>query len=132
MAGRVDRLRTGPEPGDEALQAVVEQAAGALGRGQVPARPLEEALAGVLDAGRLRPGQRVAADEALVAAERADLGYDGGLASWGVLGPLLGSGAYLAMIALLGLALATLMRSGVAASGQANTTGRPSASRTSP
>ncbi|PPF60458.1 hypothetical protein C5C13_04005 [Clavibacter michiganensis] len=46
---------------------------------------------------------------------RADLGYDGGLASWGVLGPLLGSGAYLAMIALLGLALATLMRSGVAA-----------------
>jgi ABC-2 type transport system permease protein len=46
---------------------------------------------------------------------RADLGYDGSLASWGVLGPLLGSGAYLAMVALLGLALATLMRSGVAA-----------------
>lgn len=46
---------------------------------------------------------------------RADLGYDGSLASWGVLGPLLGSGAYLAMVALLGLALATLLRSGVAA-----------------
>jgi ABC-2 type transport system permease protein len=46
---------------------------------------------------------------------RADLGYDGSLASWGVLGPLLGSGAYLAMVALLGLALATLMRSSVAA-----------------
>jgi ABC-2 type transport system permease protein len=46
---------------------------------------------------------------------RADLGYDGSLASWGVLGPLLGSGAYLAMVALLGLALATLMRNSVAA-----------------
>ncbi|MDQ0745033.1 hypothetical protein QFZ62_002341 [Clavibacter sp. B3I6] len=31
-----------------------------------------------------------------------------------MLGPLLGSGAYLAMVALLGLALATLMRSSVA------------------
>ncbi|MBP2456516.1 ABC-2 type transport system permease protein [Clavibacter michiganensis] len=51
----------------------------------------------------------------LTTGTRADLGYDGSLASWGVLGPLLGSGAYLAMIALLGLALATLMRSGVAA-----------------
>ncbi|OUE23531.1 ABC transporter permease subunit [Clavibacter michiganensis] len=46
---------------------------------------------------------------------RADLGYDGSLVSRGVAGPLLGSGAYLAMIALLGLALATLTRSGVAA-----------------
>ncbi|WP_052129030.1 ABC transporter permease subunit [Clavibacter michiganensis] len=46
---------------------------------------------------------------------RADIGYDGSLASWGVLGPLLGSGIYLALVALLGLALATLMRSGVAA-----------------
>jgi len=51
----------------------------------------------------------------LTSGTRADLGYDGSLASWGVLGPLLGSGAYLAMVALLGLALATLMRSGVAA-----------------
>ncbi|MFT2753320.1 ABC transporter permease subunit [Clavibacter sp. Sh2088] len=46
---------------------------------------------------------------------RADIGYDGSLASWGVLGPLLGSGAYLTLVALLGLALATLMRSSVAA-----------------
>jgi ABC-2 type transport system permease protein len=45
---------------------------------------------------------------------RADLGYDGSLASWGVLGPLLGSGAYLALVALLGMSLATLMRSSVA------------------
>ncbi|CAQ00574.1 ABC transporter permease [Clavibacter sepedonicus] len=51
----------------------------------------------------------------LTAGTRADVGYDGSLASWGVLGPLLGSGAYLAMVALLGLALATMMRSGVAA-----------------
>jgi ABC-2 type transport system permease protein len=51
---------------------------------------------------------------ALTTGTRADLGYDGSLASWGVLGPLLGSGAYLALVALLGLALATLMRSGVA------------------
>ncbi|RIJ52729.1 hypothetical protein DZG00_03700 [Clavibacter lycopersici] len=51
----------------------------------------------------------------LTTGTRADLGYVGSLASWGVLGPLLGSGAYLAMVALLGLALATLMRSGVAA-----------------
>jgi ABC-2 type transport system permease protein len=52
---------------------------------------------------------------ALTLGTRADIGYDGVLTSWGVLGPLLGSGAYLAMVALLGLALATLMRSSVAA-----------------
>ncbi|WP_445337445.1 ABC transporter permease subunit [Clavibacter sp. CFBP 8614] len=51
----------------------------------------------------------------LTTGTRADIGYDGSLASWGVLGPLLGSGAYLALVALLGLALATLMRSSVAA-----------------
>ena len=68
----VDRLRAGAEAGDGALQAVVEQAAGALCRGQVPAGALEEVGAGVLDAGRLGPGQRVAADEALVVAERGD------------------------------------------------------------
>jgi ABC-2 type transport system permease protein len=51
---------------------------------------------------------------ALTTGTRADLGYDGSLASWGVLGPLLGSGAYLALVAPLGLALATLMRNGVA------------------
>jgi ABC-2 type transport system permease protein len=52
---------------------------------------------------------------ALTLGTRAGLGYDGSLTSWGVLGPLLGSGAYLALVALLGLSLATLMRSGVAA-----------------
>jgi ABC-2 type transport system permease protein len=51
----------------------------------------------------------------LTSGTRADLGYDGSLASWGVLGPLLGSGAYLTLIALLGMALATLTRSSVAA-----------------
>ena len=68
----VDRLRAGAEAGDGPLQAVVEQPAGALGRGQVPAGALEEVVAGVLDPGRLGPGQRVAADEALVVAERGD------------------------------------------------------------
>ena len=68
----VDRLRPGAEVGDRALQAVVEQTAGALGRGQVPAGPLEEVGAGVLDPGGLGPGQRMAADEALVVAERGD------------------------------------------------------------
>ena len=86
VVGRgVDRLRAGAEAGDGALQAVVEEAAGALCRGQVPARALEEVLAGVLDPGGLGPGQRVAADEALVVAERrdqlalgrADVGDDG-------------------------------------------------------
>ncbi len=72
VGGRVDRLRAGAERGDGALQAVVEQAAGALCRGQVPARALEEVGAGVLDAGGLGPGQRVAADEALVVAKRSD------------------------------------------------------------
>ena len=68
----VDRLRAGAEAGDGALQAVVEDAAGALCRGQVPAGALEEVRAGVLDPGGLGAGQRVAADEALVAAERGD------------------------------------------------------------
>ncbi len=68
----VDRLRAGAEAGDGPLQAVVEEAAGALGRGQVPAGALEEVGAGVLDPGGLGAGQRVAADEALVGAERRD------------------------------------------------------------
>ena len=50
----VDRLRPGAEAGDRALQAVVEDAAGALGRRQVPAGALEEVGAGVLDARRSR------------------------------------------------------------------------------
>ncbi len=61
----LDRLRAGAEAGDRALQAVVEDAAGAPGRGQVPAGAVEEVLAGVVDARGLDPGQRVAADEAL-------------------------------------------------------------------
>ena len=61
-----------PRPATSALQAVVEDAAGALGRGQVPAGALEEVGAGVLHPGGLGAGQRVAADEALVVAERGD------------------------------------------------------------
>ena len=72
MGSAVDRLRAGAEAGDGPLQAVVEEAAGALGRRQVPARALEEVGAGVLDPGGLGPGQRVAADEALVVAQRGD------------------------------------------------------------
>ena len=41
-------------------------------RRQVPACALEEIRAGVLDPGGLGPGERVAADEALVGAERGD------------------------------------------------------------
>ena len=67
-----DRLRPGTEVGDDPLQRVVEDPARALGRGQVPARPVEEVGAGVLDPGGLGPGQRVAADESLVLAERGD------------------------------------------------------------
>ncbi len=61
-----------PSSATRPLQAVVEQAARALGRGQVPAGALEEVGAGVLDPGGLGAGQRVAADEALVVAERGD------------------------------------------------------------
>ena len=43
----VDRLRAGAEAGDGALQAVVEDAAGAPGRRQVPAGAVEEVGAGV-------------------------------------------------------------------------------------
>ena len=81
----VDRLRAGAEVGDRALQAVVQDAARALGRRQVPARALEQVGARVLDPGGLGAGQRVAADEALalprlrqlrdqVALGRADVG----------------------------------------------------------
>ena len=90
MGVGVDRLRAGAEAGDGPLQAVVEDAAGALCRGQVPAGALEEVGAGVLDPGGLGPGQRVAADEALVVAERgdqlalgrADVGDDGRRGRW--------------------------------------------------
>ena len=49
----VDGLRAGAEVGDRSLQAVVEDAARALGRRQVPARALEQVGAGVLDPGGL-------------------------------------------------------------------------------
>ena len=71
-AAGVDRLGTGAEPRHGALQAVVEEAAGALCRGQVPAGALEEVGAGVGDAGGLGARQRVAADEASVGTERGD------------------------------------------------------------
>ena len=60
----VDRLRAGAEVGDGALQAVVVDAARALGRGQVPAGALEQLGARVLDPGGLGAGERMAADEA--------------------------------------------------------------------
>ncbi len=59
----IDRLRPGPEAGDRALQPVVVQPAGGVGRGQVPAGALEQLRAGVLDSRRLRAGERVPADE---------------------------------------------------------------------
>ncbi len=62
----VDRLGTGAEVGDRALEPVVQEAAGALGGRQVPARPLEQVRARVLDPGGLGAGQRVPADEALL------------------------------------------------------------------
>ena len=68
----LDRLRPGAHVGDRALHPVVEQPAGAGGRRQVPAGALEEVGAGVLDPRGLRAGQRVAADEAGVRAERGD------------------------------------------------------------
>ena len=67
----VDRLGTGAQVGDRPLEAVVEKAAGALGRRQVPARPLEQVGARVLDPGGLGAGQRVPADEALLRAAPA-------------------------------------------------------------
>jgi hypothetical protein len=80
-----DRLRPRPEIGNDPLQGVVEEAARAFGRRQVPAGAVEEVGAGVADPGGLGAGERVAADEALVVAEggdqvslgRADVGDDG-------------------------------------------------------
>jgi hypothetical protein len=62
----VDCLRTGTEPGDRPLQAVVEDSAGVLCRRQVPAGALEEVGTGIGNPGGLGTGQRVSADEALV------------------------------------------------------------------
>ena len=72
------------EPGEQPVQALEQGALGRRGRGQVPGGAVEEVLARVLDAGRLRARQRVAADEARVARRvddralgRADVGDDG-------------------------------------------------------
>ncbi len=71
------------EPGEQPVQALEQRALGRRGRGQVPGGAVEEVLARVLDAGRLRARQRVAADEARVARGvddralgRADVGDD--------------------------------------------------------
>ena len=69
----VDRLDLRAQAGDRALQPVVEHPAGALGlRRQVPAGTLEEVLARVLHPRGLGARKRVAADEALIGAERRD------------------------------------------------------------
>ena len=64
----VDRGRARAEAAEQPVQPLVEDAGGAaFGRRQVPGGAVEEILARVLDAGRLGAGQRVSADEALVA-----------------------------------------------------------------
>ena len=67
----------------QAMEALVQDAAGPRGRGQVPGGALEQVGAGVRDPGRLGAGERVAADEPLVggrgddrALGRADVGHD--------------------------------------------------------
>ena len=62
----VDRDRAGAELHDEAVQALVEEAARLLVRREVPGRALEQVGARVLHAGGLGAGDRVAADEARV------------------------------------------------------------------
>ena len=83
----VERRRPRAEAGQQPVQALVERAAGARRRRQVPGRAVEQVGAGVLDAGRLGAGERVAADEARVvdrvddrALGRADVGDDAVLA----------------------------------------------------
>ena len=77
----VDRGRTRAEGDEQLVQPVVEHAGRVLTRGQVPGGGLEEVRACVLHPSRLRAGDRVAADEALVgdrrdnrALRRADVG----------------------------------------------------------
>ena len=76
------------EPGEQAVQALEQGALRRRGRGQVPGGAVEEVLARVLDARRLRARQRVAADEARVARRvddralgRADVGDDAACAA---------------------------------------------------
>ena len=68
----VDRHRPRADPGEDAVQAVEQDALRPLGRSQVPAGALEELLPRALDARGLGAGQRVAADEAVGVAQRRD------------------------------------------------------------
>ena len=68
----VERKRARAERQEQAVEALVEDAARARARGQVPGGAQEEVGAGVLDAGRLGPCYRMAADEPLV----GDVGDD--------------------------------------------------------
>ena len=79
----VDRRGPRAEAGDEAVQALEQRARRRRRRRQVPGGAVEQVRARVLDAGRLRARQRVAADEARVAVAattralgRADVGDD--------------------------------------------------------
>ena len=64
-----------PQPGEQPVEPLEQDARRRGGRRQVPRGLGEEVAAGVLDAGGLGPGQGVAAHEALV----ADRGHDGPL-----------------------------------------------------
>ena len=82
----VDDRRARAEAGDRPVQALEQHPRARRGRRQVPGLVVEEVLAGVLDAGRLAAGQRMAADEALVVApgddralRRADVGHHAGV-----------------------------------------------------
>ena len=66
----LDRHRPGAQAAQQAVQALVEDPRGRRGRGQIPGGALEQVGAGVLDAGGLRPGERVAAHESRVAQPR--------------------------------------------------------------
>jgi hypothetical protein len=79
----VDRDRPGAEADEQAVQALVQQAAGALGRRQVPGRAVEQVGARGVDAGRLGARDRMPADEARVvdrrrqrALGRSDVGHE--------------------------------------------------------
>ena len=66
----VDGGGTRAEATEQAVQTLVEHAGGAaFGGGEIPGGAVEQVLAGVLDAGGLGAGQRMPADEALVAGD---------------------------------------------------------------
>ena len=85
----VDRDRSRAERRDEAVHRAQQLGPGAGGRRQEPGRALEELGVGALGAARLGAADRVAADEARVAAgggadgalRRADVGDDAALAA---------------------------------------------------